>query len=644
MTPQMLLQETERATGSADMLPRHLELIKLHQEYKILAQGSEANEKELERLKVLQERTREEVERFRQREELRERITYLENLRPAAQMQQYMDNAVAAKTEFRAAYEKLKKAKAQAEPSARLVEESKEKTREARERLQETGLVLQKAEKKFKKLFEKRHEFDAQVAEQNTAIQAIIRERENLRGEIRKLNRDIEKLEATLQHEPDATAERELNEQLKDIRARLRANETQREAAADKTSELDQQRSRLDGEIDGLKRELTKLDNADVQKLNLAKRADPNTYNAILWLRRNQDKFSEQIYEPPIMCMAVRDTSTDYAVESVVRRNSMLTFTCLNRADYVLFNKLVQDDLGFSVSVAEFSNSDHPTLDTWPRALSNERLQAFGFDCFVTDLISAPDAVVNMLCHVANIDQVAFSRRELTLEQINALDNEKRGNGEPLIAKYISGRRSVYVKRSSYGDREIMKSMQTIYDSMVLKGSGGDHQEKAELTEKVTDLVDQAAQTKDSHAASVNKLKLITRDRRALDEERSKIQGGLQEIQNARRAYNTAEARLNDCRVQLRELEARPNNFDERIAECREAIGEINQQKEAFATSLVNALQRIFDAKVENAAKAVEGFKHSSDYAVLKERFEIANQELVDLEKECAERKFYHIN
>lgn len=47
--------------------------------------------------------------------------------------------------------------------------------------------------------------------------------------------------------------------------------------------------------------ELKRARDVDAQKLNLVRRVDKHTYEAIMWLRQHKSEFQDMIYEPPLM-------------------------------------------------------------------------------------------------------------------------------------------------------------------------------------------------------------------------------------------------------------------------------------------------------------------------------------------------------
>lgn len=48
----------------------------------------------------------------------------------------------------------------------------------------------------------------------------------------------------------------------------------------------------------------------------MLKRWDLDTHDAILWLRANKNKFQMEVFEPPFMCMTIKDRKFTNAIEA----------------------------------------------------------------------------------------------------------------------------------------------------------------------------------------------------------------------------------------------------------------------------------------------------------------------------------------
>ncbi|KAK7202744.1 P-loop containing nucleoside triphosphate hydrolase protein [Myxozyma melibiosi] len=632
MSPQLLLQETERATGSAEMLSQHQELIKLQNEYTALARSSSANEKELEKLVQVQERSREEVERFQQRAKLQERRKYLENILPAAVMQEAVSKGTEAKKEGRRLKAIKDELEARTGPSGELRDAAKTKLDEFRAEVERQKLAVSKAMKKLDAKISKKDEFNTQVEAKKSEIKSIGKEREKTKTKIQDLKKDISAARERLKNKPDEKTGEELQAKLKEARQKLRTVEEQRTKISDEANSFDQENKRATAEVEDLKKQLTSLNSVDVQRLARVEKIDKDTWEAIKWLRQNKNLFKEEIYEPPIMSLRVKDASLTYAVESVAKRNTLLTFTCMNREDYVLFNKHVQDENKLSVAVAEYSKSDRPRLESWGRLMDENKLKSLGFECVVSDLIEAPDAVMNMLYHTSSINMVAFSRRELSVAQVNKVDAAKRADGAPLIQKYISGRQSIYVKQSAYGSRELLKSNQKIGSPVALVSGGVDQAQKTRLMERLKEREQKRSETEERTKEKRAQMRKFNDMRKAVDAEKNTIQSALTEWQGLKRKYNSTEAKLDDLVFQLQELEQAPDSTAERIRERERELEEIAGQRERFAVELVEETRKVAKMQVGLVGRIVAEQKGKSDYEVLNERFEVANRELVEVQ------------
>lgn len=79
-------------------------------------------------------------------------------------------------------------------------------------------------------------------------------------------------------------------------------------------------------------------------KLNYLQQYQPDTYTAIMWLRKNQNMFRGKIYEPLIMEINVRSNEYCKYIENCVKFQDMLAFTCEESEDMNKFLKLMRID------------------------------------------------------------------------------------------------------------------------------------------------------------------------------------------------------------------------------------------------------------------------------------------------------------
>ena len=87
---------------------------------------------------------------------------------------------------------------------------------------------------------------------------------------------------------------------------------------------------------------LKKLDDADARKLAMMYRWDKETHDAIKWLRANKHLFKAQVFEPPFMCVTVKDKRYANAVEACFNASQMKVISLLHFRTSNLMIVLIQ--------------------------------------------------------------------------------------------------------------------------------------------------------------------------------------------------------------------------------------------------------------------------------------------------------------
>ncbi|KAK9235857.1 P-loop containing nucleoside triphosphate hydrolase protein [Lipomyces kononenkoae] len=639
MTPQNLLIETERATGSPRMLSHHEKLKTLHAEYKSIAVATESNERELAKLKERQESARVEVERFKERERLQSEIELLERYRPFVEYSELANRVREAKAEARQKKVEHETAKARAGPSFQLAEEAMESFKQASEALESSKAASDKALKKYTSKSKDKDSFMSLIDEQKSAIKVYQEDREKVRRELAKAKLDLSKNEEKAANRPDDSRKEELLQRMQENSQQNREATRRRDEAKSAQDAVDARLARLNSNIARCQEEIKNLELVSNQKLRHVQKVDAETFDAVVWLRQNKQLFKNEVFEPPILTLTVADRNLTDAIESVVHRTQMLTFTCLSREDYLTFTENVIDKKRLNVPVVEYSGTDHPTFDTWRKICSPEQLHKLHFDGFLIDAVAAPDPVLNMLCHSANIDEFAYSRRALSAAQRDQIENFVTGDGNPVVRRYISGKDSYFLNRSLYGKRAIYTQTRDIRSTNLLSGGGVDQERKAQLTQEINEAKDMATQLQEEKQKHfrvfqerLGQIRQLKNEKDSLTKTRERMH---KELQDWNRACETVE----ELKKEIQELESRPDYTDEKVAEAQEKIREHLNDREAYASKLVELLERVWEARKDFVFKHIATLKKRSDAMELKRRAAAANEDLERYAQEAKEAK-----
>lgn len=190
------------------------------------------------------------------------------------------------------------------------------------------------------------------------------------------------------------------------------------------------------------KTQLASLKDDYSKKLTNLKKYDKYTYEAVMWLNENKDRFKSNIYLPIMLEVNVHTKEHCKYVENHIAARDMYAFVCEDKEDCKRLTEIlkIQKKLPVNIVMAPdtpLSNFRSPAM---PRDFQN-----WGLECFLIDLFTAPEPVMRYLCacyYVHNIpvatSNIDGSKIETILQRFRVFyaDNVK-----------VSG------KRSRYGDR-----------------------------------------------------------------------------------------------------------------------------------------------------------------------------------------------
>ncbi|KAK2163851.1 hypothetical protein LSH36_73g01022 [Paralvinella palmiformis] len=152
-----------------------------------------------------------------------------------------------------------------------------------------------------------------------------------------------------------------------------------------------------------LQTELREVLDIGNRRLEQLRRMHKDTYDAVQWLRANQQRFQGTIYEPMMLLLNVKDPNKAKYLESTVSMNDMKAFVCENSEDMKLFLEIVrgQQKLKVNVIVAptEASNTFQPNQ---PIA----QLKQYGFQMYLRELFVCPEAVMRYLCKNYHVHKI----------------------------------------------------------------------------------------------------------------------------------------------------------------------------------------------------------------------------------------------
>lgn len=378
------------------------------------------------------------------------------------------------------------------------------------------------------------------------------------------------------------------------------------------------------------------------RKLQALQHLDRDTYEAVIWLRQNKDVFNGIVYEPAYLTVSVIESSLTDAVESVVRRSSLLTFTCISREDYLIFTQQIVDKLKLNVSVVEFSNTANPELSSFRPFCTREELKSYGFEGWIIDFIKGPHPVLNTLCHIAQLHLVAYTRTDLTNAQLEAIEQRLDGEGRPSFRSYICGGTSFTLSRSQYGSKNIIVQTRRVFPARYLKDKGIDQSKKRELLQTMKTLKDELEKLFEVRTKAKESLSSLKNQYNQINVEKDQLGIEKEKITKEFIAWNRLQVRIDDAKEQIENMDSTPNDSQQNIAILQEKIKDSLLQRESQIKETLSLSKNVWNAYKHNIASGIANIKNNNDYEFYEEQYRQANQELEEQQEQLQElRKTY---
>lgn len=214
MTPIELLRSTQRAVASQEMIGWHEDLKLLRSNQRSVQNQDSADREVLASLEARQRMQEADVARYREREQIKERVARLEIAKEFAESREVIEKSNVAKVQLEEARAELKALEDQVEPSLRTAktkqlyrDQIKLVARERKQNTEKTDRAASNSVEKFKTL-------DAQIKELEAEIDAEDKGKGKVKIEVARLNGNITKLKKQMEEQPIELDAAAYNEQM----------------------------------------------------------------------------------------------------------------------------------------------------------------------------------------------------------------------------------------------------------------------------------------------------------------------------------------------------------------------------------------------------------------------------------------------
>uniref|UniRef100_A0A8C0LLY4 Structural maintenance of chromosomes protein 5 n=1 Tax=Canis lupus dingo TaxID=286419 RepID=A0A8C0LLY4_CANLU len=409
-----LLEATEKSIGPPEMHRYHCELKNFREKEKQLETSCKEKTEYLEKMIQRNERYKQDVERFYERKRHLDLIEMLEAKRPWVEYEN-----------VRQEYEEVKLAR----------DRVKEEVRKLKEGQIPMTRRIEEIERQEKTISRTILSLFYQIEELQQALTVKQNEEHDRQRRISNTRKMIE----DLQNELKTTENCEnLQPQIDAITNDLRR--VQDEKALCEGEVIDKR-----GEKESVGDNIVRFDNLMNQKEDKLRQRYRDTYDAVLWLRNNRDKFKQRVCEPIMLTINMKDNKNAKYIENHISSNDLRAFVFESQEDMEIFLKEIRDNKKLRVNAVIAPKSSY--ADKAPSRSLNE-LKPYGFFSYLRELFDAPDPVMSFLCCHYHIHEVPVGT-ERTRERIERVIQETR------LKQMYTAEEKYVVKTSFYSNKVI---------------------------------------------------------------------------------------------------------------------------------------------------------------------------------------------
>ncbi|KAF9884458.1 Structural maintenance of chromosomes protein 5 [Aspergillus nanangensis] len=603
LTPIELLHSTQRAAAGQEMIEWHDNLKSLRAEQKKLQADNQTDKDLLANLENRQEMQRADVDRMRQRVQIKRKIEMLEFARPIMRYKDIYSRYDTMKKTKDELIGELRDLKAELEPALSAVNAKQDYCLNVGEVISHKKRGVEEAERNASGMGRNIEEHEEKTKDLEGQIDAEKKSGQTYRQEGSKLLQTLNKLKRQLNEEPVDFDVDWYNEKIREKRREVRTIE-------EKAAQLKEARRPL---VEGLRdknqqvkqaeQQLQSLDSASGRQENKLKQASFDSFRAYQWLQQNQDKFEKEVFGPPIVTCSVKEPKYANAIESLLQRTDFTAFTTQTRGDF----KTLQQALSINMKLHDISiRTSSVPLSTFAAPTSEEEVKALGFDGWAIDYITGPEPVLALLCSENRLHQTPISLQDISDEQYNRMESGS-------ISSWVAGKQSYMVmRRREYGP-----------------GATSTRVRQQDVLRQIQELKDEMRQLEENMETDKAKLSQLAQDHEKCETERVELEREKSEKQTAFTNYRAIPERIRQHEVKLKDNRRLFEEMKERVLDFRYQQSQVSIQKaEAtieYANSVEN-LRALHEEFTKGSFRHVEGL---SDLETLKAR-NIEHQERLD--------------
>lgn len=613
MSQQQLLEATEKAVGPPDMFDIHQKLIELRKQEKDLEVSVRNNKEHLEKLQQQNERLEQDVKRHQEREQHLQKVQILEKKRPWAEYEAARKQFVEIKSRKDEVKKRLDEVKRQNAPMKKRLDEVTNRAKEledsTRELIQQGNEVLKKAKSKSEQIEKK----GDKIEELQGELEDVKDKEKKRQKKMSELERAIQGVQDELNQLPDPS---ELQPRIDELNTQARQKNREVMTIQNQARGIRDESDHLKGQIQDIKGRIAQLEDMKNRRLEFLRNRHRDTYNAVLWLRENQHRFSSPVHEPILLQVEMKNVKDAKFIESLISQNDLKAFVCSNRDDLKLFLDEVRDKQGLRVNGV--APPDEP-LESFKPSRSLDEIGRWGFYGFVKDLFTAPDDVMRYLCY-------SYRLHNIPLGNDWTEKNSDKVIEESGIRMFYTPSSKYTVKQSLYGNRERSTLVNHINEARLFN-IAVDTEKKKQLQLEQQDISQQMQEKNEEYRRLSDREGILQKEQEAMRNEKK-------ELSSKTQRRRTLENQLETKQKNLEAVQNAAPDIQGQTQQIQQQIVRINQQRAQLAVEYKESVRECAKAAKERIMQSLQQVQITVERSKVEEIFRESSQQLRNHEAE----------
>ncbi|KAI9768913.1 MAG: Structural maintenance of chromosomes protein 5 [Geoglossum simile] len=626
LSPVELLHSTLRAAAPPHMSEWHESLKELRKEQKARQAKNNADKELRANLEGRQDMDRADVERFKERAEIQQRVKILEIARPFAKYRGARQRNMEARRRKKEVLAELRKLENEVEPLLHAVNAKQEYRGQVEKAKNTRQRTLERGELTADDLF-------ARQGEQEDTLKGFQREIElekkgdgPIKKDILKLQGVITSLKRQMAEEPAELDVGFYNDQLREKNRTLREIKVTIEALKDDQRAWAAQGKHNNARKEQAKKQLENLESQAGQQGNKLRQAARETAAAWEWIQENQDSFEKTVYGPPIVECSVKNPRYVDAIESLFQKNDFLAFTCQTKRDF----ETLSNHLYGTMKLAEINiRTNTKSLHEFRPPVSEEEMRRYGFEGWALDYLSGPEPVLAMLCYDVALNRTGVVLRDITDRQYEILE------ASPITSWVTSKNSYTITRRREYGPGAASTRVREVKRGKFWTSQPVDMRAKAELQDNIAGWTEEILEFTRRIDAANREIEEYRANYRKVEQQKIRLEGEKGEKQKAIGQFKALPAKLAREEEKLQAQRDALETRKIRITKLSQQIDEVTQERGAVVIRYANAVKALGDLHNDLLQAEVILIEANSDLEVLTDRNQSVKDTLETKRKEA---------